>query len=75
MDLSLKIDVIDFLGKKDFNDKYFFPQKPVVIKGLTEYEIAGKKWSLKYFKDTMGDVEVGVFDNKNKSLFHLRYYN
>ncbi|MBK9511913.1 MAG: cupin-like domain-containing protein [Cytophagaceae bacterium] len=66
MDLSLKIDVIDFLGKKDFNDKYFFPQKPVVIKGLTEYEIAGKKWSLKYFKDTMGDVEVGVFDNKNK---------
>jgi Cupin-like domain len=66
MDLSLKIDVIDFLGKNDFVDKYFYPQKPIVIKGLTQYEIAGKKWSLKYFKETMGDVEVGVFDNNNK---------
>ncbi|WP_428659909.1 cupin-like domain-containing protein [Runella sp.] len=66
MDLTLKIDILDSTGLKDFNDNYFLPQKPVVIKGLTDNEIAGKKWTINYFKETMGDLEIGVYDNSNK---------
>lgn len=66
MDLNQKIDVLDYTGLKDFKEKYFVPQKPVVIKGLANNEIAGEKWSINYFKETMGDVEVDIFDNANK---------
>lgn len=66
MDLTQKIDVLDYSGLKDFNDKYFMPQKPVIIKGLTDDKIAGERWTINYFKETMGDLEVDVFDNANK---------
>lgn len=66
MDLKQKIDVLDYVGLKDFNDRYFVPQKPVVIKGLANDKIAGERWSIDYFKETMGYLEVDVFDNSNK---------
>jgi hypothetical protein len=66
MDLTQKIDVVDYTGLKDFNENYFKPQKPVVIKGLANDKIAGKRWSISYFKETMGDLEIDVFDNANK---------
>lgn len=66
MDLKQKIDVVDYTGLKDFNENYFKPQKPVVIKGLADDKIAGKRWSINYFKEKMGDVEIDIFDNANK---------
>lgn len=65
MDLTQKIDVLDYTALNDFNERYFIPQKPVVIKGLANDKIAGKQWSIAYFKDTMGGFEVDVFDNSN----------
>jgi hypothetical protein len=66
MDLKQKIDVVDTTGLKDFNEHYFRPQKPVIIKGLADNKIAGKRWTIDYFKQTMGDLEIDVFDNANK---------
>jgi len=66
MDLKQKIDVVDHTSLINFNDNYFKPQKPVVIKGLTDDKIAGKRWTISYFKETMGDLEVDIFDNGNK---------
>jgi hypothetical protein len=66
MDLSQKIDVVANISKSDFNHHYLKPQKPVVIKGLTENKIAGEKWSINYFKETMGDFMIDLFDNRNK---------
>ena len=66
MDLKQKIDVVDTTGLKDFNEHYFKTQKPVVIKGLADNKIAGKRWTINYFKETMGDLEIDVFDNSNK---------
>lgn len=65
MDLSLKIDVVENISEKEFKEKYFIPQIPVVIKGLTKKIPAGEKWSLDYFKQTMGHHVVPVYDNKN----------
>ena len=64
--MSLKIDVVKNIGTKYFNEKYFNTNTPVVLKGLTENTIAGKKWSLDYFKETMGDILLDVFDNGNQ---------
>ena len=66
MDLTQKVDVLDYTGLKDFNEQYFKPQKPVVIKGLADNKIAGKRWKISYFKETMGDLDIDVFDNSNK---------
>lgn len=65
MDLSLKIDVVKNMSANRFNEMYMKPQKPVIIKGLADSEIAGKKWSIDYFKNTMGNVLIDVYDNKN----------
>ena len=67
MDLKQKIDVVDTTGLKDFNEHYFKPQKPVVIKGLADNKIAGKRWTINYFKETMGDLEIDIYDNANKN--------
>lgn len=66
MDLSGKIDIVEGISEQAFREKYLKLQKPVVIKGLADKVPAGKKWSIGYFKSTMGEVEIDVFDNANK---------
>lgn len=63
MDLSLPIDVVENISKREFEEKYFKLQIPVVIKGLADKVPAGSKWSLDYFKENMGETMVPVYDN------------
>jgi len=63
MKINSDIDVVYNISKKDFEKQYLIPQKPVVIKGLIENEIAGKLWTIDHFKKTMGDLMVDVYDN------------
>lgn len=64
---SSTIDIVNSIGEKEFFEKYFYPQKPVVIKGLADKHPAGKKWTIDYIKEVCGDVMVDVFDNANKN--------
>jgi hypothetical protein len=73
MDLSQKIDVVENIGTEKFKRCYFNAQRPVVIKGLTKDQEAGSKWSINYFKETMGDVIVGVYDSGNKKSAKSAY--
>lgn len=73
MDKTQRIDVLDYTELKDFKDNYFKPQKTVVIRGLADEKIAGKRWTINYFKETMGDLEIDVFDNSNKKSASLAY--
>ncbi len=68
IDLSLTCDVerASDLSVEEFNRKYFLPQKPVLLKGLANLQPAGKKWTIEWFKETMGDIEIAVFDNNEK---------
>jgi hypothetical protein len=66
MDLSKSIDVVENIGIDQFNSLYFKPQRPVIIRGLTENKPAGQKWCLDYFKQQCGDVLIDVYDNANK---------
>ena len=67
MELSREIDVVTNISQKEFNEKYYSKHKPVVIKGLLNNTFAGEHWSIEYFKKTMGDTLVDVYDNGNKN--------
>lgn len=54
------------LSIKDFNEKYLKAQKPVLLKGLANLQPAGKKWTIDWFKETMGKLDIAVFDNNEK---------
>lgn len=77
IDLSLKIAVekADELTYKDFKKKYLFRGKPVLIKGLANMQPAGKKWTIDWFKETMGDLQIGVFDNNVKKHLYSTTVN
>jgi hypothetical protein len=58
------IDVVKKISEKEFKENYLIPQRPVIIKGLTE-ETGARNWSIEYIKKVCGDVMVDVFDNSN----------
>ncbi len=62
MELIKDIDVVEGISRKDFLKKYFYPQKPCIIKGLIK-NTAAEKWDFEYMKKQLGNVEVNVFDN------------
>lgn len=67
------IEIAEHINTDVFDKTYYRRNKPVVIKGLTDREIAGRSWTLGYFKEKMGDLEIEVYDNKNpqsKSTAH-----
>lgn len=63
IDLSLKIDVIESPSRKEFFKNYHKPQKPVLIKGLLDQQPAGGTWTMEWFKETMGDEFIELYDN------------
>ncbi len=64
MGLILKpIDIVDEISREDFINKYLKPRKPVVIKNMAKKWPAYQKWTLDYMKETVGDVEVPLYDS------------
>ena len=66
LDLQCPVEHAQDLSVEEFNSKYFNPQKPVLIKGLANMQPAGEKWTIDWFKASMGDIEIAVFDNREK---------
>lgn len=67
MKINKTIDSVDSISIKDFNEIYFKPQKPLLIKGLADHYPAGKKWTIDYLKELCGEVDVDIFDSSNKN--------
>ena len=64
MDLSLKIDTVEDISEEDFTRDYLVPQKPLLIKGgLFKKTEAQNKWTIDFFKQEMGNLEVDIYDN------------
>ena len=68
IDFSEKIDEVDEISYEEFQEKYFIPQKPVKLKKFLKDSPALEKWNINYFKDKLGNIEVGVFDDGLKIL-------
>ncbi len=52
------------ITKEDFIEKYFKPQKPVVIERLIEGWPAYSKWNLEYMKQVAGHKTVPLYDDR-----------
>ncbi|MBE8712118.1 cupin-like domain-containing protein [Sphingobacterium hungaricum] len=58
------IDTVTTISKDEFVEKYYKAQKPVLIKGLAQQWESYGKWTLDYMHDHVGELEVGLYDNK-----------
>jgi ribosomal protein L16 Arg81 hydroxylase len=64
VDLSLKIDEVEDISVEDFKRNYLIPQKPLLIKGgIFKKTPAYEKWTIDYFKQQLGELEVDIYDN------------
>lgn len=58
------IDLVENISPKRFKKDYLRKDRPVILRGLWNDYPALKKWTVDYFKNEMGDTEIGVFDGK-----------
>jgi hypothetical protein len=58
------IERVSTISKKEFIEKYYKPQRPVLIEGLTQDWPAYEKWNLNYIQQKSGDQIVPLYNNK-----------
>ncbi|MCZ2223679.1 MAG: cupin-like domain-containing protein [Chitinophagales bacterium] len=63
------VDVVENISPKDFKEKYYDPQIPVVIKDLSKQWPAYKKWNWDYFKAYVGDIKVALYNNVKSDAY------
>lgn len=68
VDFSLKIPVVEGITKEEFTEKYNNSSKPVIIKRFFGDAPAYSKWTMDYFRDELGHIEVGLFDKGEKKI-------
>lgn len=57
------IDRVGAISADTFRDDFLIPNKPVIISRLAQNWPAYSKWNWNYFKQLVGDVNVGVYNN------------
>ncbi len=70
LDIQTQIPVVDgtTITKDEFYKQYYKPQKPVVLRGLWKPYPAYSKWTMDFFRQSMGNIEVGLFGNRKEDL-------
>lgn len=70
LDISTPVPIVDgtTITRKEFYNNFYNPQKPVVLRGLWKQYPAYTKWTMEFFKQTMGNIEVGLFGNRKEDL-------
>ncbi|MBZ5858926.1 cupin-like domain-containing protein [Flavihumibacter profundi] len=57
------VDVVDNINPASFKSDYYETMQPVVIRNLSKEWPALSKWNWDYFKNLLGNIEVGVYNN------------
>lgn len=63
------VDVIDSISPETFKQQYYNTSKPLVIKHLAHHWPAYKKWNWDYFKEIVGDKQVGIYNNVKSDAY------
>lgn len=63
------IDVVDSISAADFKNDYYEPKRPLIIKDLAKSWPAYQKWNWDYFKQLVGDKEVGLYNNVKSDAY------
>ncbi len=57
------IERVPDISPQAFRQNYLLPKKPVILTELSSQWPAHNKWNWDYFKQLVGDVRVGVYNN------------
>lgn len=57
------IDKFEDISSADFQNNYYNPMKPLILTGLAKKWPAYEKWNWDFFKEVVGNTEVGVYNN------------
>jgi hypothetical protein len=57
------VEKLSSIACNKFKQAYYLPMKPVVITDLAKQWPAYNKWNWEYFKEIVGNTEVGVYNN------------
>jgi hypothetical protein len=57
------VDKLSHINPEDFRANYYDTMKPLVITALSKEWPAYNKWNWNYFRNMVGNVEVGVYNN------------
>lgn len=70
LDIQTPIPVVDgtTITREEFHRNYLKPQKPVILRGLWKQYLAYTKWTMDFFKQSMGDIEVGLYGNRKEDI-------
>jgi ribosomal protein L16 Arg81 hydroxylase len=70
IDVKTPVPVVDgtTITKEEFQSRYYQPQKPVVLRGLWKNFPAYTKWTMEFFRETMGSIEVGLYGNRKEDI-------
>jgi ribosomal protein L16 Arg81 hydroxylase len=58
------------LSAEEFFTRYYFGHRPVVLQGLMDDWPALGRWSLDYFREHCGDIEVEIMSGRNANPNH-----
>ncbi len=73
--LTDSVDRIEGVSRKEFQEKYMIPQKPVIIKHFYGKDAPlYSKWNFDYFKKELGHLTVGIYDAEGKKQKDDRSY-
>jgi len=66
IDIDQPVPIVDAtsIDRATFTSQYLKKQKPVLLRGLWKQYPAYEKWTTSYFKEVMGDIEVGLYSTK-----------
>jgi len=70
LDIETPIPVVDgtTITREEFYNNFYKPQKPAVLRGLWKQYPAYTKWTMDFFRKTMGNIEVGLFGNRKEDI-------
>ncbi|HEY8687885.1 MAG TPA: cupin-like domain-containing protein [Chitinophagaceae bacterium] len=63
------IDRVESISPEDFKKNYYNTMTPLIITGLAKQWPAYHKWNWDYFKEIVGNVKVGLYNNVKSDAY------
>ena len=63
------IDKVEDISPEDFKKNYYDTMTPLIITGLAKKWPAYNKWNWDYFKEIVGNVKVGLYNNVKSDAY------
>src|SRR6188472_2291020 len=63
------VDTVNNISAGEFQQRYYKPMKPLVIKDMAKSWPAYEKWNWDYFKSIVGDKNVALYNNQKSDAY------